>query len=233
MFKRIVIITDSVGMPRDDVSYEDTWIYLLKKEFPDTDIIDRSARGTTSLRIVTEGGGGKDLLETYHPDCVILQLGITDCAPRLFDKKGFTYSFINTFLNKKLRDSYIRHVKKHRVRNPLYTEISPFMFQAHIESFAQRALNIGASIIAIGILPPSSLFYSKSPHIGSNIDRYNSIYKNMARNNSDFYYLDPVPDGSVIDELCVDELHLNSRGHKIVFSRLKELINSLNHRKIT
>ena len=66
MFKRIVIITDSVGMPREDVPYEDSWIYLLKKEYPHADIIDRSARGTTSLRIVTEGGGGKDLLETYH-----------------------------------------------------------------------------------------------------------------------------------------------------------------------
>ncbi|HON16100.1 MAG TPA: hypothetical protein PLA51_06445, partial [Spirochaetota bacterium] len=85
---KLLIITDSVSMPRPGIPYESTWIYKLKKEFPNLDIIDKAARGSTSMRLVTEGGGGVDLLETYMPDIVILQIGITECAPRLFKKHG-------------------------------------------------------------------------------------------------------------------------------------------------
>ena len=40
---KLLIITDSVSMPRPGIPYEATWIYKLK-EFPNLDIIDKAAR---------------------------------------------------------------------------------------------------------------------------------------------------------------------------------------------
>ena len=94
--ERILIITDSISMPRMEIKYEETWIYLLKKKFKHLDIIDRPARGATSMRLINEGGGGLDLLEFYLPGIIILQLGLAECAPRLFKKNGFEKRFINS-----------------------------------------------------------------------------------------------------------------------------------------
>lgn len=51
-------------------------------------------RGLTTDVLNTLGGGdiftyGSDCLEHFMPDIVILQLGIVDCAPRLFKKKWY------------------------------------------------------------------------------------------------------------------------------------------------
>ena len=111
MNKKVIIITDSVGMPRDELKYEDTWIYMLKNTFKNHDFIDKSARGSTTARLVTEGGSGIDTLETYNPDIVILQLGITECAPRLFKKPGLEF-YIVSRMPAKLRAKYINHIKQ-------------------------------------------------------------------------------------------------------------------------
>ena len=104
---KVMIVTDSLSMPRPEIRYEDTWIYLLKQEFPQYDIIDRPGRGSTTTRLVTEGGGGVDLLETYMPDIVIIQLGMADCAPRLFNKRGLEYRIVSRNLPAWARRRYI------------------------------------------------------------------------------------------------------------------------------
>jgi hypothetical protein len=93
---KILLIKDSMAMPRSEVLYEDTWPYLLACDYPNLHIIDKSCRASTTNRLVEEEGikgisKGGDLLEFYMPDIVITQIGITDCTPRYFDRnKLFT-----------------------------------------------------------------------------------------------------------------------------------------------
>ncbi len=209
--KRIIIITDSVGLPRKEVSYEDTWVYMLKKDLPEYDFIERPSRGGTTERLVSEGGMGIDLLELYEPDIAIIQLGITDCAPRYFDKSKFEYKFINT-LPAGLRNRYIDRVKKTRTRDPLLAYVSPEKFRENVSSYIERADKLDTLVKIIAIAKPSSLFTMKNPHIEKNVRLYNSIYSEVCDSSPNAVFIDPFKTCNNMDSLCVDELHINRSG---------------------
>jgi len=216
-----MIITDSVSMPRAGVGYEETWIYLFKNKFRDFDVIDRPARGSTSMRLVQEGGGGLDLLELYAPDRIILQLGMAECAPRLFKKNGFEHKFINKYLTAKLRNRYINSVRKRRGRKPEFTDVSPEQFRSNVFSFSERCRLLNVKLAVITILRPCDLYISKSPFVKQNVDLYNNIYKEAAGHFDDITLIDPINESLDINSLCLDEVHINSDGHKLYFKAVE------------
>ncbi|MCU0849105.1 MAG: SGNH/GDSL hydrolase family protein [Spirochaetes bacterium] len=222
--KRVIIITDSISMPRPGLSYEKTWPFMMKQAYPHYDFIERSARGSTTRRLATEGGGGVDLLETYSPDTVIIQLGTADCAPRLFSKTGFEYRLLQKIPFEKIRKKYIDRVKKKRGRNPNITEIGIEEFSSNLAGFFGRAKKIGTSVIMFLLINPNSLFIKKSPHIGKNIDRYNHLIKKTAGLFPNVKIMAPFDPGYDIDSITVDELHINEMGNKIIFNKLKPLL---------
>lgn len=219
-----MIITDSVSMPRPGIPYEETWIYLLKKEFPGCDFIDRSARGSTSTRLVTEGGGGVDLLESYTPGIVILQQGMAECAPRLFDKTSMEFFIVSRILPGGIRRRYIERVKRTRVRNPDVTDVAPEQFRRNIASFFERAAGIGARVIVVLILPPTREYIRKSPHIRKNVDLYNGIYRETSARFPNTVIVDPFAGHGGIDDIAIDETHLKPIGLKMIFNSLKPLV---------
>ena len=223
--KKILIITDSVSMPRPGICYEDTWIAMLKNRFPSFDFMDRSGKGSTSRRLVTEGGGGADLLETYMPAVVILQIGITECAPRLFKKHGFENFLMKRIIPRRFIPDYIKYVKKRRGRNPEITEIPPHEYRNNIQNFAERCEKRNCRLLIIKILKPTSLYLSKSPHVKQNIDLYNSITAEIAGKYSCITLIDPLEEIENIDHLCVDELHINMKGHRIYYEKIWETLS--------
>jgi len=222
--KRVMIITDSMAMPRPDVKYEDTWIYLVKQAFPAYDILERSDRGSTSLRLVTEGGGGVDLLESYEPDLVILQIGMAECAPRLFKKSGFEFFFLNRIIPRRFRLNYVNFIKKNRGRNPRITDVSPEDFRANLMNYFERAQNMNVTVIVFLISRATKLFISKSPHIMENINLYNSIYQEVAELFPNVHLVVPFGEDVDMEEIAVDEIHVDARGHQILFNNLKPFL---------
>ena len=225
--ERILIITDSVSMPRMEVKYEETWIYLLKKKFKGFDIIDRPARGATSMRLINEGGGGIDLLELYLPGIIILQFGLAECAPRLFKKDGFEKRFINKFLSNRLRRYYITRVKKTRGRNPQFTDVSLEQFKYNVYNFSERCKAHDVKLAIIKILRPTEIFLKKSPFIKLNIDSYNSIYEQASVDFDNVTIIDPIDIKLDVNSLCLDELHINSQGHKLYFKAVEKYLDSV------
>jgi hypothetical protein len=225
--ERILIISDSVSMPRLEVKYEETWIYLFKKKFKHLDIIDRPARGATSMRLINEGGGGVDLLELYLPDIIILQFGLAECAPRLFKKDGFEKRFINNFLPIRLRNYYIKRVRKTRGRNPQFTDVSPEQFKYNIYNFAERCKSLNVKLAIIKILRATDIFLKKSPFVKQNIDIYNSIYEKAALDFDNITLIDPIDMKFDINSLCLDEMHINPQGQKLYFKAVDKYISEL------
>ena len=224
--ERILIITDSVSMPRMEVKYEETWIYLFKKNFKRFDVIDRPARGATSMRLINEGGGGIDLLELYLPGIIILQFGLAECAPRLFKKNGFEKKFIN-FLPAGLRKYYINRIRKTRGRNPQFTDVSIEQFKYNIYNFAARCKAHNVNLGIIKILRPTDIFLKKSPFVKQNIDAYNSVYEKAALDFDNITIIDPIDIRLDINSLCLDELHVNSQGHKLYFKAVERYMLTL------
>jgi len=223
--KKIIIITDSTAMPRDGIVYEDTYIKKLKEEFSQFDFIDKSARGSTSFRLISEGGGGVDLLETYMPDLAIIQLGITDCAPRLTKKSGFEFFLINKILPKNFRQKYINYVKKNRGRNPRLTDISPANFKLFFELYCRRAEKIGCYCLIILIAPPTKNFIEKSPMVGNNIKKYNEILLELKKSFRNIFCIDPALLHNDINKIMIDELHYNKLGYALLHKEIKKKID--------
>ncbi len=224
---KVVIVTDSVSMPRPGINYEATWIYLLKKKYPELDIIDRPARGSTSRRLVTEGGGGVDLLESYMPGTIILQLGLAEAAPRLFRKDGFEFFFMNRILSPDLRTKYINYVKKKRPRKPELSDVPPEEFRNNIKQYIQRCLNAGTQVLIIRLLKATDYYISKSPRIQECIDVYNRIYEEIASEFSNVTIISPVKENMDVNKICLDELHIDKEGHKIYFKEIDSYFRKL------
>jgi len=227
MRKKVLIITDSISLPRPGIKYEETWIYLLKQEFPELDIMVNSEKGSMTSRLVNEGGGGIDLLELYEPHLVIVQMGITECAPRLFKKHGFEHFFLTKILLARLRSSYIDFVRKRRIRNPEIPYIRPEQFKANLTNYIERAHKAGTRIIILSIFKPNNLFASKSPSIGRNIQLYNDIYRELAGRYPHVRYLDPIGTDVDMNAITIDELHINQEGNKMVFAAVRPLVEEL------
>jgi len=219
--KRILIIADSMAMPRPDVKYEETWISLVKQAFPDYDFLDRPDRGSTTLRLVTEGGGGVDLLEIYEPDLVIMQIGMAECAPRLFKKTGFEYFFLNRIIPSRFRLNYVNFIKKKRGRNPKITDVSPDNFRANLINYFGRAQKTGVKVIVLLISKATKLFLSKSPYIMENVNLYNSIYREVADSFPNVELVIPFDENVDLEKISLDEVHVNAQGHQIIFNNLK------------
>lgn len=230
--KRILIIGDSLAMPRPGVSYEDTWVYKLIKAFPEFDLIDKTRRASTSERLVTEGGGnnnpyGADLLEHYMPDVVIMHLGIVDCAPRYIKKGSLENIILNRIMPKNVQTRYVEYVKKNRVRDPRKAYVLPDRFRSNLTNYFQRAETHNAKIIAIMILPVTNVFVNKSPYINQSIEDYNDIYRDLSK---DFKNVDVVRsfDNSInLEDITIDGYHVNLKGHDIIFQKLIYQISAI------
>jgi lysophospholipase L1-like esterase len=226
-----MIITDSVAMPRFEVPYEHTWIGLMKQRFSGDDIIDRPARGSTSLRLVTEGGGGVDLLENYRPDLVILQLGITECAPRLFKKTGVEYFIMNRIMSPRARQRYIDRVKQRRTRDPNLTETPPHQFRHNLNAYLCRAGVCGAGVIVLPIFRPTPNLVTRSPFIGENIATYNRIMKEVVAAHAHAAVVEVFDKSFPMEKVSVDGIHINREGSRMVFEKVAAAVNDIFDRR--
>ena len=57
MSSKILCITDSLGLPRPSVDYEDTWFSMIKRELPQYDFISYFARDATTRQLGNNNNG--------------------------------------------------------------------------------------------------------------------------------------------------------------------------------
>lgn len=223
--KKILIIGDSLAMPRDEVKYEETWPFLLSKEFPSYHFIDKNRRASTTMRLTTEGGGvkgirsGSDLLEYYQPNTVIIQVGITDCSPRYLSKKSLFYKILNS-TPKNAQKLIYKYVKKFKNRKAKYSDVNIMDFTDNLNNYFNRCLQSQTSVIILSILPVTNNFVRKSPDILSSIEKYNKVINQLSNEFSDVIFLETLNQREV-DEVAIDEFHINSVGHKWIFDKIK------------
>lgn len=191
--KRIVVLGDSMAMPRvegkDCVWWDETWPFLLQQKLIKSnmqiDIINCSSRARTIDSIC-----GQDFLDHVtwkKPDFIVLEIGIVDCAPRIFSKKEkalLNNSFMPACIKK-----YIIHLRSQKreiitKRAPLakvYTP--PYQFKFYLQKFFSRLeeLNRRIRLIVIPILANDSFMETKSPGFVSNVNIYNSILKEWCK----------------------------------------------------
>ena len=234
---RIIVLGDSLVMARDNplIVWEDTWPARLSDELRDigvdAEIVNCGARARTADRIL--GNEFFEHIELKRPDLVILHIGITDCAPRLFTRRQ--RNLLNQrFVPQWLRDWIIRSrgarrqqlLKKHGPLSRVYTP--PADFAACLERFGHNLSQFSSQVrvIVLPITCNQSAMDQKSPGHGSNVKLYNSMLKEFA-NRLGARWVDPAElfgsEGSAL-MFAADGYHWSTAGSARCASVIAPLI---------
>jgi hypothetical protein len=214
--KKLLIFTDSLGLPRDTpelVSYEETWAYKLKEFF--------------NVHQVSIGGGTiKDLHQQmdyskmFCPDFVIIQSGIVDCAPRALTK--FENELLNkfwltrTFLDYWLNARSLMFLRKRR--NVTYTNKTAFDY------YSGEFLKLfGSKLYWVEILNAGDEYDKLLPGIKKNVSIYNQIIKNKI-GEQNIIDISTIPKNGIMK----DYIHLSVLGHDYLFNQINKTLQKKN-----
>lgn len=230
--RTLLIVGDSLAMPRGDIAYRDTWPSLLRASCPDLEVIPLSRRGMTTDLIVTEGADsdgfppGSDFLEFYRPDFSVIQLGIVDCYPRHFRNRGLEQRLVS-LLPVMIRNRYIALIKKTRGSKTKFAYVPRARFRGNIESYVERALTNGVmAVVLIAITLVSKRKSEESKDVENIIQAYNAELRTIAEARPKVHYLDPFEGRKGEEWLHPDGYHLSTLGQSLVHASVLDLLTN-------
>ena len=233
---RIVALADSLALPRregtDILLWEETWPSvlgrLLRDEGISAEVINCGARARTIDSV------NADFVEHVvfkAPDVILLQVGVVDCAPRVFTRR------VQKLLRHRLMPASLRtatiewaHHRRREIvsRNPLarvYTR--PHAFMRHLWLLAGKLAEVGD--VRLGVLPiigDIERMEEKSPGFANNVSLYNSFLEEFARRSGR-----PLISLSTSAEwFGSDGYHLTASGSRAVAEAALAWLLSISHR---
>jgi acyl-CoA thioesterase-1 len=226
---RIILIGDSLLMsrPADHIFYEDTYGYLVMKALPYDEVIIRG-RYSNDTSIQAKRDNLICDLEYYNPDVVCIQLGIVDCAPRIFSKRDCS---VVSSLPVKIKKPLIKFLSKRRL---LLTKYFPKVyvkindFEKNMQIILNSIIKCKALPILINIPKTSERNVQRSSNYLLNIKKYNKVLDDLtSRNNCasvDLY--------NIIDKnpeyLWTDGIHLSKEGSKALAEEIVRIAQKEN-----
>jgi lysophospholipase L1-like esterase len=190
---RIVVLADSLAMPRDEggarLLWEETWPYrldeLLRRDGLDAEVLNCGSRARRADHI-----HGTEFLEHVaykRPDVVCLEVGIVDCAPRVFSKRE--KRLLNRrWFPRRLRERIVASRSRRRPEliapDPLRkVDTRPEEFERLVRLFERRLreLEWKPKLILVPILSDPRLTEPRSPGHTRNVELYNDALRRVAR----------------------------------------------------
>lgn len=219
---RILCVGDSLGLPRENVRYEDTWYYMLCEYFPDCEIIDMYERGL----LISKAIDNFDSYYVFYPsEIVIIQTGICDCAPRYFDEKKLLWKLVikcSLILN---IDKYFWRLVKKGGRKASITSTPINTFRVNYRKLVEKFIKIGCvkKVVLVKIGHGDNRIIQKSVFFNNNVDKYNVVLDEIKEEyGNKIITIDPL---NYVDEnITVDGYHCSPRGNEIVFNELRSII---------
>ena len=234
---KIVIFADSLALPREEeagnVPYENTYPYLLDQSLRElygkrSPIVHERGERRRSIKDVLLDW--QEQVDRRKADIVIIQVGIVDCAPRVFlpgERK-----IMSLVRPSELRETILNHVRKNRRRiismrpNRVYVPID--LFEQCVDKIVYRGYKSGLhSLIFINIISPSDTLEYRSPGFQKNVNHYNLRLEQRVLGNKmvkliDFNELIRQHGGTEL--LTVEGMHPNSTGHALLAQSLSDTI---------
>jgi hypothetical protein len=223
--RRMLVLGDSLAIPRPHKGQyiEETWPVLLSDAFPSLDVWQRCRPGPVCADIVKEFRCFRDSLEFF--DCLVLQVGITDCCPRPFPR--FVQNLIDYTGSLSLRNkvnSWYPFLLKLRAKP--WTRLDDF--KSHLESMIETTLRNSPDtrVIVLAIGEPCHDLSKKIPHVGEYRERFNDAIIEVCSGYPETAarFLDPYKSHS-LDQIFLDDgHHLTKRGHALVAECIAEAL---------
>lgn len=216
--KRILIITDSLGMPRPNISIEKVWVRKFIKGLGQKFEIFTFCRRSNDTKDLKNFL--KDYTDWYKPDFIIIQLGIVDCARRAMPSTRLWFKILSriTFISNVLRKLASKY-------HFLFSKIFDYQicniteFENNLIVFVEKTQNF--KVIFLPIASPGEFLKKKCYNIENDIKAYNEVLGKISRSYDNVELINPYY-GYKSDEYVLKEdgHHLNEFGNKLVFDKL-------------
>ena len=216
---KILILTDSAANPRsfpieDKTELEDTYPYLLRKEFCESTFYQLSIGNVTTEDLLVQS---ISYLNHWNPDFIIIHSGINDCRPEAF------YEYEKLIINKLTRRFY--HIMKKIVFSPKLIKFRQ-VYRVKKKDFEKSAKRLKS------IFDKSNIFWLEicadenyeinRPGVNKRIKEYNRILKEIFGDN----LINIAETMKNHKGFNIDKLHWNIKGHKIAYEAIKDKINN-------
>lgn len=216
--QRIVILGDSLGMPRPGVQLEQTYPYLLQQSLAGFEIYAKHRRANDS-KLQASLLGIQDDIEYMSADIVVIHLGIVDCAPRLFSRAQQNLLHKLKFINRYI----IAFMSKHR---HFFTKIFPKVY-VKISQYEQNMLLLikagkksAQRVIVVNIANTSAENNHKSYGFERNIKAYNTVLNRLvASAGIELLDINKLSDKTMLHN---DGIHFNIAGNALLAKQLKQ-----------
>jgi len=222
--QRVVVVSDSLSMPRPDeliaLQFEETYPYLLTKELNNEyEVINRGKRSNTIIDQCIDQNIYDDIL-FFFPKFVVVQLGIVDCAPRLFSKRFGKY--------------IIGQFSRHRLfltKHFLIQDVPINKFSNLYDYLLSTIIEFGSIPITVNISRTSSHNESRSYNFQQHIENYNRIILETA-NRHKAIHIDMYFESENNEILFPDGIHYNHLGSEIVANKIASEIKNYMEKSI-
>jgi lysophospholipase L1-like esterase len=227
---RIVILGDSLGIQREienseksnDLLCVESYPNILKELLLQWEVISSCKGGNRSDKQARQKQLYADIL-LPKPKVVVVQLGICDCTPRLFNRYE---SFVLSRLPLLLRGPIISHFSKHRYYytkhfRKVYVKINAF--ESNIRRLIDVILGTGAFPILVGIADTNTRNKERTYNYERNIIEYNDILIKLS-NEYHLQYINMFEEGDSI--LLPDGIHLNETGSNLLAKKIFKIVSA-------
>ena len=225
---RIMIITDSLGLPRDNMPIEKTWVELVLAGIP----TGSDARAYTFMEraqlMETVGNDRLSNIQLLKPDILLVQCGVVDCLRRVFPKKILSriqlFPGIRALAHKLAQRHHYRLTKLYAAR-----DTTPEAFQKSVENILGAMKVHGGRTAFIRIADAGDALKRRIYGAEGDIRRYNAMLESVQGEGAAF--LDPYVGRAANDcTAAEDGHHLSELGHGLVAECVLEWLNSVMRR---
>lgn len=175
----LLIIGDSLSLPNaaEQVDAALTYPTLLSKHFERATIKHSAIIGNDTK--VAKGKIKEDILD-FQPSHALVQLGIVDCAPRVFLRNELRFVMM---LPDSVQNFIHKFTRKHRYLITKFRKrefVSIRSFEKNYRIILSAFQKVQAKVILINIVAASDYLCSISYGMRENIDTYNQVIKELA-----------------------------------------------------
>ena len=219
---RIIIVTDSLGIPREDTPIDSTWVSKVLLQYSDNEIYTLML---PALSIELIHRYKVNIMELYDPDIVIFQFGIVDATRRALP---IAVSFLLSRM--KIIGNMLRPLlsKHHYYLSSLFN-----IHKTPLELFEHKLNDIvgykkkKTEVIFIGIMPAGKILKRRVFNIELDIAEYNkALFAHSSNNNIHVIkHSRDLPTEKYIAE--DDGHHLTSDGHEYIYNSIREKLKLL------
>jgi len=214
----ILIVGDSSVPPREELSYSQTYTYLLKKQFNERSIEVSAVTGNNSRKIYLN-------LEPFmlygcKPNIVILNYGIVDVYPRPYPNMIYRLLLCTGLLTRV--DNFLKKTKLYYTLGDFFKfkEVKLDSFEKYSEGIVSKLLEKDVDkVIIIGIIKPYKILLKSKDEIVL----YNKIFKKLSTRYSEVTYIDIYNDSDE-DFTIWDGYHYSQKASNYLVDKIKKIV---------